>query len=97
MIDKIKSITDNKTIEIDNKTIPQDEEIIKHEMSNIYKMTDKNVFGNPNSEMLDNRKEKCDGCLQSPAISYCTQCEKIYCKQCDDHIHQLPTNKFHER
>jgi hypothetical protein len=46
MIDKLKFNVDYKTLENDKNTKPEkDDEIVKHEISDFYKNTDKNAFG----------------------------------------------------
>ena len=41
--------------------------------------------------------EKCDGCFVQEGIVYCTNCEKTYCKMCEDQIHIVPRMKSHSR
>lgn len=43
------------------------------------------------------RTERCDGCYDGEGICFCVNCEKIFCRMCDDQIHFIPSNKIHER
>ena len=56
----------------------------------------KNQFLNNNNNNIP-QKEKCDGCYQGDAICYCINCNKLYCKICDDQIHIVPSNRNHEK
>lgn len=42
-------------------------------------------------------EEKCNGCFIQTAVVYCTNCEKLYCKMCEDQIHIIPRMKTHTR
>jgi len=41
--------------------------------------------------------EKCEGCFDSDGVCFCVNCEKIFCKACEDQIHVIPIYKSHER
>ncbi len=41
--------------------------------------------------------DKCDGCFENDGTCFCVNCEKIFCKLCEDQIHIIPSNKLHER
>jgi len=41
--------------------------------------------------------EKCEGCYENDGQCFCLNCEKIYCKFCENHIHNVPVNRSHER
>lgn len=41
--------------------------------------------------------ERCDGCFDGEGTCFCINCEKIYCKICEDQIHVVPINRLHER
>jgi hypothetical protein len=41
--------------------------------------------------------KKCDGCYQGDASVYCTNCDKFFCKICEDQIHVVPFNRNHIR
>jgi hypothetical protein len=60
-------------------------------------MTNTNTnFNNPNK----NRNmpvEKCEGCFDLDGVCFCVNCEKIFCKSCEDQIHIIPIYKSHER
>ncbi len=49
-----------------------------------------------NKENL-NYAEKCDGCFDGIAICFCVNCEKIFCRMCEEQIHIVPSNRLHER
>ena len=58
----------------------------------------KNQFlNNNNTNNNIPQKEKCDGCYQGDAICYCINCNKLYCKICDEQIHIVPSNRNHEK
>ena len=50
-----------------------------------------------NIDIQSSRKEKCEGCFEQFGNTYCTNCDKVFCKSCEDQIHAIPTNRFHER
>jgi hypothetical protein len=41
--------------------------------------------------------ERCDGCFDGEGQCFCVNCEKIFCKMCEDQIHVVPSNRLHER
>ena len=41
--------------------------------------------------------ERCDGCFDKGGVCFCINCEKIFCKICEDQIHVVPINRSHER
>jgi hypothetical protein len=50
-----------------------------------------------NLHTINQNAEKCDGCFIQEGVVYCTNCEKIYCKMCEDQIHIIPRMKTHSR
>jgi hypothetical protein len=46
-----------------------------------------------NSHKVDN----CDGCFEGDGVCFCVNCEKIFCKMCEEQIHVVPINRGHER
>jgi hypothetical protein len=52
-----------------------------------------NITNNENNPSL----KKCDGCYQGDSSVYCTNCDKFFCKICDDQIHVVPFNRSHIR
>ena len=41
--------------------------------------------------------EKCDGCFDGEGLWFCNNCEKIYCKNCEEQLHMVPANRNHDR
>lgn len=41
--------------------------------------------------------ERCDGCFDGDAQIFCVNCEKIFCRDCENQIHVVPFNRLHER
>lgn len=41
--------------------------------------------------------ERCDGCFEGLGVCFCVNCEKIFCRMCEDQIHIVPSNRNHER
>lgn len=41
--------------------------------------------------------EKCDGCYVQDAVVYCSNCEKAFCKMCNDQMHIIPRLRSHNR
>ena len=62
--------------------------------SNYYNQLNSN--NNTNNIQTDSIK-KCDGCFQGDSSVYCTNCDKFFCKICDDQIHVVPFNRNHVR
>ena len=56
-----------------------------------------NNINNTNMNMTNMNGEKCDGCFEGYAVCFCVNCEKIFCKMCEDQIHIVPSNRHHER
>ena len=70
-----------------------------------------NNQGSPNSQILKyyeqfnkrndinqpNNNIKCDGCFENEAIIFCDECNKCYCKKCDDQLHIVPSFKNHNK
>jgi hypothetical protein len=64
-----------------------------------------NIKMNPNqmqnqsylNQQNQNRFERCDGCYEGIGNCFCVNCEKIFCKICEDQIHIVPINRNHER
>ncbi|MCQ2819700.1 MAG: hypothetical protein MJ252_20740 [archaeon] len=43
-------------------------------------------------------KEKCDGCMQEKDdLQFCTDCNKMFCKNCEQIIHGIPSYALHKR
>ena len=55
------------------------------------KITSNRTISNPK----DN--ERCDGCFDGDAQIFCVNCEKIFCRDCENQIHVVPVNRLHER
>ena len=67
-------------------------------INNINNMYNINNINNPNLNKINNPIiEKCEGCFQGEGFYYCQNCNKIYCKICDDQLHIIPSFKNHER
>ena len=56
-----------------------------------------NQIQNSNFNKINPTIEKCEGCFQGEGYYYCQDCNKIYCKICDDQLHIIPSFKNHER
>jgi len=83
-------VGDNKTVNNDNKSSVIDPlgKLVKLDHSDInYK----------NSLLNKQSNEKCEGCFELDGNCFCLHCEKVYCKTCEDHIHNIPVNSNHER
>lgn len=50
-----------------------------------------------NNKVIPRNEERCDGCFDGEGHIFCVNCEKIYCKDCEDQIHIVPVNRLHER
>lgn len=71
-----------------------DKSAISDKPSNLYNNNNNN---NNNININNDHIEKCDGCYVQDGIVYCTNCEKIYCKLCEDQIHIIPRMRSHNR
>jgi hypothetical protein len=56
-----------------------------------------NPYNYETKKSILNNTERCDGCYDREAQCFCLNCEKIYCKLCEDQIHIVPNNRLHER
>ncbi len=60
-----------------------------------------NLLNSNNTNNFSNQtfipSEKCDGCYENDAIIFCNNCNKLYCKNCDNLIHTIPSNSNHEK
>ena len=60
-----------------------------------------NLLNSNNNNNFSNQNfipsEKCDGCYENDAIIFCNNCNKLYCKNCDNLIHTIPSNSNHEK
>ncbi len=63
----------------------------------IGKLDHSDINFNKTSLIMRQTTEKCEGCYDMEGICFCLNCEKIYCKTCEDHIHNIPANRSHER
>ena len=103
----IPPITTNENPEMENNPIIQNQNnplLNNNNPLNYYNqiqsenINSKNQFlNNNNTNNNIPQKEKCDGCYQGDAICYCVNCNKLYCKICDDQIHVVPSNRNHEK
>ena len=59
-------------------------------------LSNNNIINNITNENNPSLK-KCDGCYQGDSSVYCTNCDKFFCKICDDQIHVVPFNRSHIR
>ena len=50
-----------------------------------------------NSNKILNDADRCEGCFEYEAINYCKECEKSFCPNCDQIIHNIASFKSHER
>ncbi len=94
--DKDKEKDKSKDKSIDEKT-----KKIKSSKGNIIKTPEVNNNDIDGLSLLSNdintNTEKCNGCFIQTAVVYCTNCQKLYCKMCEDQIHIVPRLKSHER
>lgn len=58
----------------------------------------------PNRDVLShpgysNQKpeKRCDGCFDGEAAVFCKDCNKQFCKICEDQIHIIPVHRNHQR
>ena len=45
--------------------------------------------------LYGNMGEKCEGCFESEAITFCKECNKLLCSLCDKQIHMIPALSNH--
>ena len=45
--------------------------------------------------LYGNSGEKCEGCFESEAITFCKECNKLLCALCDKQIHMIPALSNH--
>ena len=94
------SILDNKTT---SSKIEDDQNKLKENLSgnNNQLLSNQNKINKyiiPNNNINNNINiEKCEGCYQGEGYFYCTNCNKVYCKICDDQLHIIPSFRNHER
>lgn len=50
-----------------------------------------------NKEDTSDTNEVCDGCYNSLGLVYCSECEFVLCKMCENQIHMIPSNTKHEK
>ena len=101
---KKKSIADEpketSTSNINNNNINNNNNIesqIPNFNNNYYnQLSNNNIINNITNENNPSLK-KCDGCYQGDSSVYCTNCDKFFCKICDDQIHVVPFNRSHIR
>ena len=94
----VSNSPDNKTT---SSKIEIDENKLKENLSGNNNEQLQNNINNINNNNINNINknniEKCEGCFQGEGYFYCTNCNKIYCKICDDQLHIIPSFRNHER
>jgi len=63
--------------------------------NNINTLNSNNNNNYPNQNYIPH--EKCDGCFENDAIIFCNNCNQLYCKNCDNLIHTIPSNSNHDK
>lgn len=61
-------------------------------------MSTSNINQNNKNQIINQEHvEKCEGCYFNEGYVYCTNCEKTYCKKCEEQLHIIPRMKTHNR
>ena len=83
------------------KNLAGNNNILSNPINNVNNINNMNIINNQiqnsNLNKINPTIEKCEGCFQGEGYYYCQNCNKIYCKICDDQLHIIPSFKNHER
>lgn len=98
--DKKLIFKDNKTKSVKSPTkskLKKDNNIEKNDSSNEFVDLKVDLFNT--SKIINDLGsiEKCTGCFDRDASIFCIQCEKLFCKTCEDLMHIIPSFKGHSR
>lgn len=91
-----KKVEENKSkqdqsIDIKNSTELLDSSINPQNLMNSQEI-------NQQKQIPQNISNKCEGCFQGEGYVFCITCGKVFCRICDDQLHNLiPAFKSHER
>lgn len=89
-------------INIKRKNQRKHRQLLKIEDENYKKENEIDYNPVKQNGVVENRRnlsvgETCDGCYDGDATCFCVNCEKIYCKVCEDQIHVVSVNRNDEK
>ena len=95
---KIKNniIDVNKTINFNNETTNLKLNLILNENNFI------STFQSTPSLLINNQENNnnfslCEGCNKNYSILFCNSCKKLFCKNCDENLHSIPSYTKHSK
>ncbi len=93
---KNKIIDVNKTINFNNETANLKLNLIPNENNFI------STFQSTPSLLINNQENNnnfslCEGCNKNNSILFCNSCKKLFCKNCDEILHLIPSYTKHSK